>query len=176
MGSAPVVIETERLILRPHAAQDFDEYRTIRQDPAVYSFIGGTPLSDEDVWSRIMRNAGNWALLGYGVFGVFERETGRLVGETGFADFHRGLGDDFGRSPEACWAFSGAVHGRGYALEAARAAHGWIEAAFGRQRTVCLINPDNGPSLKLAGKLGYSEFGTRPYKGVASIILQKMAD
>ena len=58
------------------------------------------------------------SLLGYGLLVVEERPAGRVVGEVGLADFHRGLGEDFDPFPEFAWMMASEVHGRGYATEA----------------------------------------------------------
>src|SRR3546814_19996070 len=63
------------------------------------------PLSPEDAWNRLLRYAGHWTLLGYGIFAVVEKASGRFIGETGIADFHRGLGDDFDQAGEAAYVF-----------------------------------------------------------------------
>ena len=59
-------------------------------DPEVTRYIGGRPFGVEEVWTRLLRYAGHWALLGYGYWAVIEKSSGRFVGEAGLADFHRG--------------------------------------------------------------------------------------
>src|SRR3546814_2786705 len=43
------------------------------------------PLSPEDAWNRLLRYAGHWTLLGYGIFAVVEKASGRFIGEIGRA-------------------------------------------------------------------------------------------
>src|SRR3546814_20735698 len=81
------------------------------------------PLSPEDAWNRLLRYAGHWTLLGYGIFAVVEQASGRFIGETGIADFHRGLGDDFDQAIEATSVFCADIHGSGSTFAAAHAAH-----------------------------------------------------
>ncbi|WNJ89842.1 GNAT family N-acetyltransferase [Bosea sp. 685] len=88
------MIETERLLLRPPVLDDFEACYALLSDPAVMSFIGG-PMSREESWHRLLRYAGHWSLLGYGLFVIIEKESGRLLGQTGLADFHRGARDEF---------------------------------------------------------------------------------
>jgi len=167
------MIETERLSLRPYTLADFTPYLAMWSDPENVRHIGGQPLSREDAWNRLLRYAGHWTLLGYGIFAVIEKTSGRYIGETGLADFHRGLGEDFDGAGEAAWIFVSDVHGRGYALEAAQAAHDWFTERMGAARTVCLIDPANQPSLSLAGKLGYEPFGQAVYKGRTAVMLAR---
>lgn len=166
-------VETERLTLRQHRVEDYDAFRLHRQDPEVYRYIGGH-LSDEECWHRLMRYVGHWSLLGFGIFGVFDRHSGALLGEVGFADFHRGHGEGFDGYPEAAWNLAVAAQGKGYALEAVRAAHDWHQSQFGPQRTVCMIDPDNTPSFKLAEKLSCRVFDRRNYWNKDMVLLERV--
>ena len=167
------MIETDRLSLRPYSLDDYAAYLDMCSEPEVVRYIGGKPLSPEDAWNRVLRYAGHWFLLGYGIFAVFEKTSGRFIGETGLADFRRGLGMGFDDAPEAAWVFSADVHGRGYAFEAADAAQVWFANQRGDTRTVCLIDPANGPSLLLATRLGYIPFGEALYQGHMEIMLER---
>ena len=166
-------IETPRLILRPHRLDDYDDVCFLTSDPEAVRMIFQKPLSREESWHRMLRFVGHWALLGYGLLLVEERASGRVVGEVGVADFHRGLGDDFDPHPEMAWMLSHDVHGRGYATEAAGAMLRWMEAAFAPERTVCIVDPDNAPSLRVAEKLGFHPFGKATYKDKTVLKLQR---
>jgi RimJ/RimL family protein N-acetyltransferase len=121
----------------------------------------------------MLRFVGHWALLGYGLLLVEEKATGRIVGEVGLADFHRGLGNDFDPYPEMAWMLSSDVHGRGYATEAAGAVLGWMDAAFAPEKVVCIIDPENGASLRVAEKLGFHAFGRGDYRDKPVIKLRR---
>lgn len=159
------MIETANLILRPHRREDFEPWLAMFKDEELFRFIGVPNLSREDAWNRLLRYVGHWALLGYGLFAVIDRTSDTFLGEVGMADFRRGLGERFDPFPEAAWIMTRAAHGRGLALEAAFAAHSWIEQSRAPTRTVCLIHPENVASLRLADKLGYREFDMASYKG-----------
>jgi RimJ/RimL family protein N-acetyltransferase len=73
------------------------------------------------------------------------------------------------------WMLSFDVHGRGYATEAARAILHWMEATFAPERTVCIIDPENGPSLRVAEKLGFHPFGKAEYKHKTVLKLRRFA-
>jgi RimJ/RimL family protein N-acetyltransferase len=119
------MIETQRLILRPYELADYAPYCGMVCGVTPDSFPSAQPISREDAWHRVMRYAGHWALLGFGLFAVIEKASGNYVGETGLADFHRGMGSDFDGSDEAAWYFVADRHRQGYAYEAAQAAHEW---------------------------------------------------
>ena len=170
------MIETDRLALRPFNIGDFDDYLKMVADPDVARSLSGQPMPAEDAWNRLLRYAGHWAIFGFGMFAAFERSTGRFIGETGLADFHRGLGHGFDGVGEASWVFTSESQGRGYAYEAAMAVLKWYGNSADRQRTVCLIAPDNRPSLVLAEKLGYVPFGNVLYRGGPFVMLSRVSE
>ncbi len=168
------MLTTARLDLRPHRLSDLDALAAIYGDAAVMRFIGGEPISREELWNRLLRYHGHWALLGFGLWAVEESATGRLIGNVGFADFHRGLGDDFDGVPEAAWVLGLEVQGKGHAAEAMTAALGWLDA-LGEGRSVCIINPANAASLRLAARLGYRVFAERAYRGAPTLLHERIA-
>lgn len=159
------MIETERLILRPHKLSDFEDLCAMFSDPEVIRYVGGVTLPKEEVWNRLLRYHGHWSVLGYGLFAIVEKSSGRFLGDTGFADFHRYLGSEFDPFPEAAWILTSGAHGKGYAFEAASAAHEWFDARHQPSRTVCIIQKENEPSHRLAAKMGYRAFDEALYKG-----------
>jgi RimJ/RimL family protein N-acetyltransferase len=167
------MIETDRLLLRPHRLEDFEPWHAIFSDRELFRLIAAPALSREDGWNRLLRYAGHWSLLGFGMFAVLEREGGRLVGETGLADFHRGLGPRFDGAPEAAWIVARDAQGLGYAGEAAAAAHRWFAETKGRRRSVCIVSPENAPSLRVAERLGYRAFERCTYKGAPVTMLER---
>jgi RimJ/RimL family protein N-acetyltransferase len=172
-GSAGVpVIETARLRLRAHRAGDLDDCAAMWADPAVTRHIGGKPATRQETWTKLLRYAGLWALLGYGYWALEERATGRLVGELGFADFGRDLAS-FSGCPEIGWALASHAHGKGYATEAVRAAVAWGDGAFGSVRTVCMISTANLASIRVAEKCGYREFARIDFHGDATILFER---
>lgn len=168
-------IDTPRLTLRRHSVDDFPASADMWSDPDVVRYISGDPLSKEDVWGKMMRMVGHWSLMGYGYWVVREKETGRFVGEVGFGNFKRDLSPPFDGAPEAGWALATWAHGKGYASEAVRAALAWGDDRFARARVVCMISPENAPSLRLAETLGFREYARTIYKGKDAILLERPA-
>ncbi len=168
----PPILTTDRLILRAHTAADFPGCYTLWSDPDVTRFIGGRPSTQEEVWSRILRYVGHWEVLNYGYFLVTERQAGAVVGEFGLADFRRNVVPPFGDTPEAGWVMLPQYHGKGLAQEALTAVLAWADQTM--PRTVCMIHPDNVPSLKLAAKLGYTEYARGQYGEHTPILLERV--
>ena len=173
--AAVPVVETARLRLRGYRADDLGPFVAMWQEPAYYRYLAPAPLSTEEIWKTLLRNAGHWAVLGYGFWAVEERATGRLVGFIGFGNLKRELLPPLGAAPEIGWVLAPAVHGRGYAAEGVTAALAWGEQHFGPGRTVCIIHPDNEPSLRLAARFGYREYARTTYKNEPIVLLERAA-
>lgn len=168
------MIETENLRLRRPEIDDLDAIHAMRSDPDVVRYLGGRALSREEAWHRLTRIAGHWALRGYGMFVAVERHSSAFVGEIGLFDGCRGLSPQFDNAPEAGWILAAEAHGKGYASEAAAAAHGWFAATHGARRSVCIIAPENVASLRVAQKLGYKGFGQVEYQDHTVLMLERI--
>jgi len=59
----------------------------------------------------------------------------------------------------------------GYATEAMTAVLAWAGPAH--PRTVCIIDPDNFASLRVAAKLGYREIGRADYKAQPIVVFER---
>lgn len=173
--SVPPLVQTDRLVLRGHRREDFRDCVALWGDPVVVRYVGGRPSTEEETWQRLVRNVGHWTVVGYGYWVVTERATSRFLGEVGFADFHRDITPSFEGAPEAGWVLLPNAHGHGYATEALHAAQAWLDGHLGRVRTVCMIDPDNAASLRVADKGGYKAWAQGEYKGAKSIFLERAA-
>lgn len=173
MAGLVPVIETTRLLLRAHRASDFDDCARMWGDPAIVRHIGGKPSTPDESWSRILRYAGLWSLLGFGYWALEEKASRRFVGEAGFADFKRDLEPSIGGMPEIGWALASWVQGKGFATEAVGAVVAWGDVHFGSIPTVCLIHPDNAASIRVAEKSGYRELMRTAYKGSPTILFRR---
>ena len=165
-------IETERLTLRPPQLEDFASLCVLRRDPDAMRHIGG-PQSPEDVWARLLRYAGTWALFGYGFWILRERHSGEFIGELGFINGRRTIKPDFGDRIELGYMLLPRMQRRGYAREAAQAVIAWSERMLGPRELVCMIDPQNQPSLRLAAVLGFEEYARVEYKGEPVILLAR---
>ncbi|QCR38470.1 GNAT family N-acetyltransferase [Nissabacter sp. SGAir0207] len=162
MESSVPVITTDRLILRGHTLEDMPALTRLWGDAQVTRYIGGAPSGREESWSRLLRHAGHWQLLGFGYWAVESRESGEYLGCIGFADYQRSLETDVSNMAEMGWTFLPAFHGKGYATEAVAAALAW--AASNLTRPIwCMINPDNTASHRLALKMGFEQQGYDRY-------------
>ena len=157
------VIETERLRLRGRTLEDFPFFVEMWADPQVTRYIGGTPRSEEDTWTKFLRMIGHWAALGFGYWAVEEKETGRVIGEAGFGQFKRVIAPSLHGTAEIGWSIAPRAQGRGYATEAAGAAVAWGDGFFDATRMSCIIGEGNAPSMRVAEKIGFEQAGTARY-------------
>lgn len=165
-------LETARLILDSHRAEDLPAYAALWGDPkTMRHVVSGVAAYDlQGSWFRLARHCGFWPVLGYGFWALREKETGRFLGDLGFMDAKRGLASPLGDFPEAGWVLAPEAHGRGYATEAMRAALGWFDSETPYRRSFCLVAPENAPSLRVAAKLGYLPAGETLLNGAPSAV------
>ncbi|WP_420137549.1 GNAT family N-acetyltransferase [Sphingomonas sp.] len=165
------MIDTERLLLRPYLPADLPAMLALTSDPELRAFVGNLPDGEEAAWARLLRWAGHWSLFDCGTFAVFEKASGRLIGEVAAAFFHRGVDPMFDHVPEASWLLSSEARGRGFAYEAMAGLLGWVRRSTRHDRVACLIEPINAPSLKLAARLGFHPVRDVTYRDKPFLLL-----
>ena len=168
------LLTTARLELWQSTPGDLADLFALTRDEETRRFLGGFAPSEADSFARLYRNAGSWALHGYGTFMVRLKGEGRIVANCGVFRSHRGFGAESGMDnvPEAGWIVHKDHWGQGVAREAMEAALAWFDATHGRQRIACMIDEGHAASDALAGKLGFVRYGTfQPDGGAAPLVL-----
>lgn len=145
-------LETERLILRPTADEDFDGWAAFMADEVATRHIGG-PQERSVAWRSMRAMAGAWALDGFAMFSVVEKATGRWVGRLGPWMPEGWPGTEVG------WGIVREAWGRGYATEGAAAAMDWAFDGLGWTDIIHTIDPENAASIAVARKLGSENRG-----------------
>jgi RimJ/RimL family protein N-acetyltransferase len=145
-------VRTERLLLRPLAAGDADAMLAYRGREDVAQYVPFEPMSRHDIIERL---AGPWArteLTDEGqslTLGAQVRETGELAGDvTLFWHSREHAGGEIG------YVLNPLLGGRGYATEAAAVLLRLGFDGLGLHRIVARIDERNGPSVRLARRLG----------------------
>ncbi len=148
------LLTTERLDLWLPQSGDFAHLAAIVADPRTGRHLG-VQASLADHFTRFSRSAGSWLLYGYGAFILRPKGGQEVIGNCGIFHSWRGLGADFDDNPEAGWIIAARHTGHGLAREAMEASLAWFESEHVPRRTICMIAPENAPSLRLAERLGY---------------------
>jgi RimJ/RimL family protein N-acetyltransferase len=120
-------------------------------DPESGRFItaDGKPVTDAFVgWRNAAIMSGHWALYGVGMFAVEEKSTGAFAGRVGPWCPPGWPGFEVG------WGIASGFRGKGYAIEAARAAIDWSFATFELDRIIHTIDRENVASQMVAQRLG----------------------
>jgi RimJ/RimL family protein N-acetyltransferase len=145
------VIQTERLILRPWCGQDIAPNTVMLCDPDTARFItpDRKPVTDElSGWRNAAIMAGHWVLHGFGMFAVEEKSSGSYAGRVGPWCPPTWPGFEVG------WGIAKEFRGKGYAVEASRAAIDWVFASFEIDQVIHSIDPENVASQAVARRLG----------------------
>ena len=168
-------LETERLILREFRKDDLDAFAATMADPEVVRNLGTEPLNREDSLRRIFLAAGQWPILGMGMWAVELKAGGRMVGHAGFFDMERDMVPSLIGEPEMGWIFDRSVHGQGIAREACEAALRWAERELGPVSIPAIIGVDIAASMRLAERLGFVRQPDGIYKDEAIAIFRRPA-
>ncbi|MGA8207902.1 MAG: GNAT family N-acetyltransferase [Candidatus Dormiibacterota bacterium] len=138
-----VHLSTERLLLRPWAESDVDEYR------ALITERGNGDPSVANIRERIATQLAATARTGLALLPICRRLEGDFIGYCGL--FVRRTSID---EPEIAYELLQRAQGRGYATEAARAVL-VAASATGRTRLWATVGSWNTPSLRVLEKLGF---------------------
>lgn len=76
-----VLIDTERLLLRPLLMSDLDDFVGLHEDPEVVRFV--RTLDREQAAWRLQANEREWAERGHGMLAVIARAGEQLLGRVG---------------------------------------------------------------------------------------------
>jgi RimJ/RimL family protein N-acetyltransferase len=168
-------VETERLILRPHAVDDFEALLALWREPEVTRFITGAPATPEDAWARLMRYIGHHAAFGFGFLAATEKANGAYLGDMGVAFFRREMEPSLDGMAEAGWVLNAAGRRRGLAEEGMRGVIATYRARADALPLAFIVAPDNAASLRLAEKLRFARAGEATYRGRPTVLLRHEA-
>lgn len=146
MLHGPMLI-TERLILRPPVADDFEAFAAMYAEADTMQHLGGA-VPKSVAWRAFASIAGAWQLYGYSMFSVIERQSGEWLGRVG------PWNPDGWPAPEIAYGLRSQYAGKGYAREAAVAAIDFAVDFLGWQEISHTIKSENTASVALAQKLG----------------------
>lgn len=166
-----LVLTTERLELWHPQASDLDSLNAINTDPRTLTYLGNWSPDRADTFARLTRNAGSWALWGYGTFMVRRRGLPQIVANIGVFRSYRGFAHGLDDVPEAGWIVHPDHWGQGIASEAMNAVMPWFDEVHGRQRVACMIEAGHLASERVAAQLGFKEYTRHQQEGERPLVL-----
>lgn len=153
-----MIVETERLILRPFRESDAADVFEYLAQPAVTCFECMKLDSPEAAREEMIRRAGDAEYY----FAMELKETGKVIGEIfGFPE----SGDPHGNADapadtfSPCGMLNEAYQSKGYALEATRAFYDYLFREKGARRIYTYVEDYNVPSQRLCEKMGMRREG-----------------
>ncbi len=158
-----IVLETDRLILRPLSAADADALAALDADPRVMRYLfPDDAIGTEDLEHILAAYAGT---PGYGFWAAIEQGSGAFLGWFLFRPEVGHPADE----PELGYRLNPAAWGRGYATEGARALIHMGFTELGVRRVVASTDAANIGSWRVMEKLGMTRVGTKrvPIPGAA---------
>jgi RimJ/RimL family protein N-acetyltransferase len=144
-----LILETERLLLRPFQFGDTDALLEVVGDPNAMQYYPA-PFSRSEVEDWIRRNRARYSDCGFGLWAMLLKSSGELIGDCGL--FVRDVEGEF--EFELGWHVRRDLWGQGFATEAARACIDCAFLRFGAERIIALIRPENLSSCRVAEKNG----------------------
>jgi RimJ/RimL family protein N-acetyltransferase len=157
-----------------HTPSDFEASVKLWQHATTVRYLGGRALTREEVWLRLLRYWGSWAVLGFGLWRVETRNTGEFVGELGFQELKRDSNPSYAGELEVGWVLMPEFHGQGFGRESLAPVLAWGDAHLDVPRMVCIIHPDNRASLKLASAFGFTPKYDLEYKGGPMTLFERV--
>ena len=145
------VLETERLILRRLTMDDLDHLFTLYHSPDVRKYYSeGIPSYEETKQELEWMINTCYAKYGFGMWATIEKKTRKFIGRCGLTPM-----DIEGREEiEVGYMLAKEYWGQGFATEAARAILQYGFEQEGLARLICVINPGNQASSRVAEKIG----------------------
>jgi hypothetical protein len=151
-----ILLQTERLLLRPPHVHDHEAFYGIFSDAEVMRFGDGVQSRErvqEWLTTALRRHHQEW---GFGPYAIVERTRRVVIGYCGLTF----MPDVNGRPEiELGYRLARAAWGQGYATEAACAVRDYAFDTLCIPRLIALIDPQNTASIRVAEKLGMAREG-----------------
>jgi RimJ/RimL family protein N-acetyltransferase len=144
-------IDTARLALTELSEADAGFIRGLLNEPSFLRYIGDRGVRTVEDAVRYIHDgpAAMYAKHGYGLLRVAHKSDGAPIGICGV------LKRDGLPEPDLGFSLLPAYWSQGYAFEAADAVMRDARARLGLGRILAITSPDNDPSIRLLGKLGF---------------------
>lgn len=149
--SETTVLETERLILRLLTMDDLDDLYRLYRDPEIRQYfpegvLGYAETKEELEWIIKVY----YGKYGFGLWATIHKETGEFIGRCGLLPWSI----EGRQEVEVAYLLAKEYWGQGLATEAAGAIVRYGFEQLGMERIICLPEPENEASRRVAEKVG----------------------
>ncbi len=155
------ILETKRCIVRELELSDLNALFSMYAEPGMTDYMEGLYEYEEELEYQKAYIENMYRFYGYGMWLVFEKKTGTLIGRAGVE--HR---EELNGDMELGYAIRTSFQHQGYAYEVCQAIMQYAGEELQVHLLHCLIQKGNALSEKLAIKLGFSYCGDREIDGV----------
>ena len=138
--------DTKRIHLRGAVLSDLDPLDEFFSSPES-RFVGG-PRPRGETWDAICSGVGHWAMLGFGLWILTEREEGKVIGVAGLQQ------PDGWPEPELIWVLFENYTGQGLATEALDGIRRYIDKVYGIKSPISLLYPEYTRVVEMAERMG----------------------
>lgn len=151
-----MILETERLILRPFREGDAKDVYEYLHRPAVNCFMDMKLETMEDAVKAVEERAKEEKYY----FAITLKETGKVIGEIEAYPERTVPNEEVPMDTYSpCWMLNTAYQGKGYAYEAAKAFYDYLFHDLGARRIYAYTEDYNLPSQHLCERLGMRKEG-----------------
>lgn len=146
-----MILETERLIIRPINIDNKNEIFEYRSDAETNKYQGWIPKTIDDVEtfigkiSKQMNEPGTWFQ-----FVIIEKETQKVVGDLGIHFF-----DSENKQVEIGCTLNKKFQNKGYATESVKRVIDYLFKELNKHRIITSIDPNNENSIRLVERIGF---------------------
>jgi [ribosomal protein S5]-alanine N-acetyltransferase len=152
-----IILESERLLFRPHLITDLDDYCAMEMDLNVRRYVGGSARTRENAGQRFPRDQlQKMATDRLALWATVLKSSNAYIGRCGLYP-HFGA-DEIPIAGEAVLAFyiASPYWGQGFATEAGKAFIRFGFTELGLDRIVATVQKGNDASIHVLQKLGFS--------------------
>lgn len=146
-----IILETQRLLLRHLTPDDLEDLFTFYSDPDVIKYIPDAPRTYQETRKEL-----EWHMNGHpkftelGLWATIFKEANQFIGRCGLIPWTI----DGQHDVEVAFALARPYWGQGLATEVAQALVHYGFEHLKLSRLICLIDPENQASFKVATKIG----------------------
>ena len=156
------ILETGRCLVREFAMEDLDALFELYAKPGMTDYVEPLYSYEEEAAYQEAYIRHRYRYYGYGMWLVFDKESGQLIGRAGLED------RDYpeGTAMELGYMIAPEYQRKGYATEVCRAILTYAKEELEAESVNCLVDEKNVPSVRLVEKLGFTYKGKTDVTGV----------